>query len=136
MREKQYTSDDLLIWLLNEATTEAPPGLIELVLSMGAKYDYANQYGQTPMHFAAQSGNDEVVLILFNMGADVNAVDGVGNTPLHYAAENFAHIVRQLHGLGAEVNARNKAGKTPLAVAEKCGATSAIQALKERGGHK
>jgi ankyrin repeat protein len=61
-------------------------GLEELVkafVDFGSDLDAKNLKGQTPLHLAAESGKDnlEVVIILVESGADVNAVSNKGETP-------------------------------------------------------
>jgi hypothetical protein len=60
-------------------------------------------YGETPLHWAALSGQKEVVQLLLDNKADVNAKDNDGITPLHDALLNghndVADILRQHGGL-------------------------------------
>nr|XP_022323665.1 palmitoyltransferase ZDHHC17-like isoform X2 [Crassostrea virginica] len=69
-----------------------------LLITMGAdinKQDKVN--GNTPLHFACQTGNTCVVKILFDKKADLNFLNGKGQTAMDAAAEfKHANIVKRL----------------------------------------
>merc|ERR1712110_1238667 len=44
-----------------------------------------NEYGETPLHWACQHGNTNIVTFLLAHGAQVDCQDGDGNPPLHWA---------------------------------------------------
>ena len=44
--------------------------------------------GMTPILYASQNGNLNLLLILIDLGADINSINDKGYTPLHYAVEN------------------------------------------------
>ena len=44
--------------------------------------------GETPLHLAAEYGNEQTVSILINHNATINAKIKDGKTPLHLAGEN------------------------------------------------
>jgi ankyrin repeat protein len=78
----------------------------------GGDVNAINDYGITALHYAAGTGDIELVQELIRLGADVNARDRDGMTPLHYAM-----LMRQidtanvLFRLGADINAKNNAGQ-------------------------
>ena len=75
----------------------------------------ADEYGQTPLHLAAENGQKEVAQALVESGAEVNVANELGGTPLHYAAwNNHKEVAELLIESGAEVNVTNKDGRTPL----------------------
>jgi hypothetical protein len=53
-----------------------------------SQYDNA-----TPLHHAAEEGDDLAITALISMGADVNEADSEGQTPLMTAASWCAHLV-------------------------------------------
>ena len=77
-----------------------------VVEAMGSKrVDEPDEYGSTPLHYAALRGATVSCLLLLQKGADINAVDKHGNTPLAYSVlgkhEGCALILLQK---GANVN--------------------------------
>lgn len=71
--------------------------------------------GETLLHYAANRGYRDIVVVLIQKGADINARDNDGKTPLHEAMSYRRYdIARFLVEKGADVNAANKDGETPL----------------------
>ena len=90
---------------------------------MTAKADVnaKNKTGATPLHFATNYGQLEIVELLISKGADVNAKDHVSITPLHLVPIFHNHqlkIAGLLIAKGANVNAKSGDGSTPLDWAE------------------
>lgn len=89
----------------------------EVLLAHGAEVDAKDKsgYGNTPLHFAVQSGNKELVDLLVAKGADIEAKNSVGATALHLAAPNGrSDIVELLLNRGNDVNSVDSGGRTPL----------------------
>ncbi|MBS0204831.1 MAG: ankyrin repeat domain-containing protein [Planctomycetes bacterium] len=95
----------------------------------------SNDFGMTPLHLAADKGQDRVVEILLQAGADVNVPNAnVQATPLQYAATGgFVQAVRVLLDANANVNATDSVGRTPLMWAASKGQESVVKLLLERG---
>ncbi len=53
----------------------------------GADVNLANQKNRMPLHFAADSGNAQIISMLTENGADVNCTDNNGVTPLMVLAQ-------------------------------------------------
>ena len=108
-------------------------------LKAGAAVNARNEYGCTPLHYAAMDVLDAAVIeVLLDAGAEVNARDKGDYTPLHGAAGGNWHpaIIEALLAVkGVEVNARDKCrGQTPLHVAAVNTLTPAvIEALLDAG---
>ncbi len=70
---------------------------------------------KTPLHFAAEGGNVDVIRFLLDQGAAVNAKNISGETPLHYAT-GWCHVeaVKLLLERKADVHSKTDEGDTPL----------------------
>ncbi|WP_265029750.1 ankyrin repeat domain-containing protein [Wolbachia endosymbiont (group A) of Philonthus cognatus] len=92
---------------------------------------------KTPLHYAAQSGNEQVVKLLIEKKANVDTRDRVGNRPLHIAAKNgYLGIVKVLLDTNkVNVNAKTspKYKFTPLHFAARNGHLEIVNALLDKG---
>ena len=71
--------------------------------------------GNTPLMYAAENGNKDIVKLLIDKGANVNKQDKNGKTPLMYAVvKGNKDIVKLLIENGAIVNKQNKDGQKAL----------------------
>jgi ankyrin repeat protein len=95
-----------------------------------------DEYGRTPLHYAAAEGNASLVEELLRSGADVNAQDDDGWSPLHFGAQaGSTSVVAVLLGAGADVALRDRFGNTPLFRAVFCsrGEGGVIHLLRKAG---
>ncbi len=95
-------SDDLGINTSSaDYTMPRGPGDIEectRLLNEGHQLNAFDDSGNTPLHYAAESQNLEVMKLLIDSGASVNAHDErvIGNTPLGEVAGNCTFAVAKL----------------------------------------
>lgn len=107
-------------------------------LDEGADPKEQDQWGYTPLHFAAAFNDDpDIITALLDAGADIEARDKEwGATPLHWAAwsnNNPAIVIALLDG-GADLNVRDEADSTPLhAAAEHSNNPEVIAMLLDAG---
>jgi ankyrin repeat protein len=95
-----------------------------------------DEFGRTPLHYAAVEGDLASVRRLVRDGADVNAQDKQGWSPLHCAAQGkSAEVTSALLASGANLEARDAWGNTPLwrAVSASRGNGDAIRVLRSAG---
>ena len=94
----------------------ARTGNIEAVkqhIAAGADVNAKNDWGWTPLTYAAINDHEEIAELLIAKGADVNAKDDGGETPLDFAIRNeqteIADLLRKHGGkTGEELTAEGK----------------------------
>lgn len=125
--------------LWSAATYGATERLKHLLMHEYANPSKEDDLRQTPLHFAAHHGREEVVTILLQAGADANAA-GCGRTPLHAAAYGgHTSVVRMLlerGGAGASLEVADTGtgdGRTPLAKAAWQGHLDTVKLLLDAG---
>ncbi len=101
----------------SRADTGGGPAVVRALLEYGADANARGLDGRAALHYAAQSGNLDLIAILLEYGADANAVDEAGNTPLvavlrSKPKQRPAAITALLAG-GADPNVR-MGSETPL----------------------
>lgn len=108
--------------LLHRASYEGKKDqVLKLVGSKESKVNINERYGEcgwTPLHYASQAGQAEVVSILLKHGAEVNKENFYKNTPLHHASL-LGHLktASALLSHGAVMNSKNLSDGTPLGYA-------------------
>ena len=101
---------------------------VQTALEKGANPNTKDEYGWTPLHWAAFWGRVKIVKLLLECGADPKAKDNIGLTPLHIAAqEGRVKIVKLLLECGADPWIADNGGHIPLDYAK----DSAIRSLLE-----
>ena len=96
--------------------------------------DATDDYGMTPLHWAARAGSMECAQILLGRGGLVNALNKARRTPLQLAAEaDQADMIRLLARHDADLNTQDRKGRTPLHRATYEGCVEAAEALLEVG---
>jgi uncharacterized protein len=95
-----------------------------------------DEYGRTPLHYAAAEANASEVSKLLASGADRDAQDDNGWTPLHFAAQSVSsECTEKLLGAGANIRLTDSYGNTALWRAVFCskGNGAVIKLLRTAG---
>lgn len=93
-----------------------------------------DEFGLTPLHYAARNGYLNIVKLLIENGADINAKDDFGSTILCAAAwGGHLEIVKLLIENGADVRAKDEDEHTPLHLAAMKGHLDIVKFLIENG---
>ena len=92
---------------------------------------------ERPLHWAALTGDIDVVSLLIEHGADINAVDAQGLTALHWAAwQGQLDIAKLLVAEGSAINAVSVHNNTPLDRAIQDGHQEVADYLRSAGGKR
>lgn len=87
---------------------------VRLLLAQGVEINFVDEMG-TPLHYAAQAGNLDVVKSLVEAGAGVNARNKDGYTALHCACNSGSFgVVKYLAEQKATIDCQSDTGITPL----------------------
>jgi ankyrin repeat protein len=71
--------------------------------------------GTTPLHWACQSSEDEIVMLLLELGANPNAISDEKGTPVHWAVSKRSLTkLDYLIQCGSNLDLQDGKGKTPL----------------------
>ena len=110
---------------------------LKLLVRLGANISTARgeQYGESPLHWAAQLGNPEIIQLMIENGAQLGTRDNnSGEMPIHWVAgygpiENMKFLI----DAGADVNARDFDDNNPLHHAAFKGTSEKILMLLKSG---
>ncbi|KAJ5381725.1 uncharacterized protein N7496_004153 [Penicillium cataractarum] len=106
MEALSYTGQTALFYAIGFENSGSE-SILNLLLAKGANVAVSEPFRHlTPLHFAAEDGNEWAVRSLLANGANVMDRDFLGHTTLHIAAESGNEaVVRMLLEKGAEVSA-------------------------------
>ena len=109
---------------ITESTQESPlmhaavnfwTGAVELLIEKGANINARDIKGQTILHYAAMSKNENSLRYFSRFGLDINITDYKGRAPLHIATKiNSVTNVQYLISINADVNSVTRKGRNAL----------------------
>ena len=116
---------------LHYATERAHFATVRLMLGSCADSDVADVYGQTPLHYAAQSGSAECIEhVLEESSPRIDALNAHWQTPVHLAARHgHVDVLALLLERGADVSLATKSGVTPMHAAAAAGNDACVAML-------
>lgn len=114
------------ITLLQSAILVNNNTIVKFLLANNANPNQANHFNKhTPLIFAVNVGNPEIIQSLLIYKADPNLQDKEGNTPLHHATKLYfapwknygLEIIKLLLEANARVDIKNNKNETPIGLA-------------------
>jgi ankyrin repeat protein len=104
--------------------------MVKLLLEKGAELESKDEYGRTPLSWAARNKHEAMVKLLLEKGAELESKDDCGRTPLSWAAGNgHDAMVKLLLEKGAELEPKDQFGQTPLLLAAGNGHMAVVKIL-------
>ncbi|XP_012683118.1 receptor-interacting serine/threonine-protein kinase 4 [Clupea harengus] len=121
---------------LHLATEKRLKGIAEVLLSRKTTNVNAKDEDQyTPLHFAAQNGDEVLTRLLLERGASINEADAQGRTPAQIACHHGQEqVVRVLLSRGVDVHIRGKDDWTALHLAAWQGHLGIVKLLVKQAG--
>ncbi|WP_264377974.1 ankyrin repeat domain-containing protein [Wolbachia endosymbiont (group B) of Philonthus cognatus] len=110
--DDQKAKDEGLLKAVKEKDASGTRNFID----QGANVNFIDGHGKASMHYAAMSGNKEIIEVLLKNNANINIADKKdGRSPLHYAAMNgHEEAVKILLVKGANIRITDKDDRGPL----------------------
>lgn len=124
---------DSLAMLATQASTSASAEIIRILGKAKADLNASNAF-HTPLYYAADLGNVEIVKALLESGADANAATQSGRTPLYAAIKN-GEITALLLSAKADPNQQSQGASPILIAAIENGSDDAVKALLKGGAN-
>lgn len=122
--------------LLQAAIEYGSSKLVRLILSKNPNINVnqEGEYKNTPILYAAESGQLDTVKYLLAKGADIKSVDESGNNILMKAsASGNIHLISYLIEKGFDANYQTEYGDTPIMRAAECANINAFNFLVAKG---
>lgn len=127
----KYKSRECLKTLIINGASQQAKNNKELTFANTKNID-----GSTPVHFAAEENDVELLLLLINNQADLNIKNDKGIAPLHSAAMHNSHeCLDMLIKHGACVDERDGEHNTSLHLAALAGSTACVITLIKSGAN-
>lgn len=122
---------------LHRAVEKGNAKEVERLIGEGANVNKATSAAAfTPLHVAAQFGDEAMVYLLLEHGADLKARDGLGRSALHWAASSGnRNLINLFIDKGIPADTQEHSGETPLHTASVFAMRESIEALARRGAN-
>ena len=92
--------------------------MITTIKNKGISINEADNFGNTPLHYALLSGDTQYAKSLLNQGANIVTLNQMELSPLHLATYlNNIDIVKEMMKKGVKVDLSGNTGYTPLHIA-------------------
>lgn len=107
------------------------PDLVKILIEKGAEVNLCDNNNISPLHWAVEYDNVEIIEYLLKNGAKTEIYDNLGETPLHWAAwTGHYKSAKILLEYGADKTVQNRGGVLPMDLAVRQGHKKVIELLK------
>jgi len=121
---------------LLEAVKRGDHAAVRTLARNRAEVNRAEPDGTTPLHYAAQGNDVELMSLLIKAGANAKAANRYAVQPLTLAATNgSAAAIEVLLAAGADANAAGPGGEPVIMTAARTGSVDAVRRLLTRGAN-
>jgi ankyrin repeat protein len=135
-KERILASDDEGRSPLHIAILEnAPPGMLQIIISQGARLNAVDSRGFTPLRLGMEKGDWNTVKLLADAGSNVFSAADDGKTPAGIALTRGYDAVRAVFS-GRAISQRDPAGNTILHYAAQNSTPDIVILLLELGANK
>ena len=114
---------------IHHAAREGCEDVMATLLEHGAKWDYKDELGDTPLLLAAQNGHTELVYKLITLGANVNHRNHEGNDTWNHAIDNEDNDLLETLLSACKDNEIDMTNRQPLCIAASSGRYDKIEFL-------
>ena len=132
-------ADNFGCTVLHQAVTGVAEDCVKTLIPFyinAGKLNITDNYGQTPVHYAAWYGWPKILDIIIKAGADIGIEENSGRTPLHLAVEkDHSGCAVSLLEAGADIEHRNRQGETPLYVSIRMNKSRCTSLLMDSGAN-
>lgn len=118
--------------LLHAAISYKKPKIALDLISRGINVNQQGNKGMTPLQYAIEHNQPELVHAIINAGGEVNIRDSYGNNALWTAVFNARgnyELVKLILENGGDAFTKNKAGRSPLDFANQIGNNDLVKLL-------
>lgn len=132
IKNKLSAKEDILIDEVKKGNVEN----VRMILTESPDIvNITSESGATPLLYAIQNSNFQIVELLLSKGADINKRSATGASPLLFAIQKGRNaIVNALIENGADINERHiQNGSTPLLIAAQHGHIDIVKQLVRSG---
>lgn len=109
------------------------PDIVKWYLEEGANPNFVGRDKISPLHWAVEYDNEEIISLLLNYGAQPSLVDSFNETPLHWACwTGHLKSARLLIDSGADILSKNHINRTPYDLAHQQEHIDLIEYLNQK----